>query len=135
MRRANVQYTHTYRVVAAVDIVAEEEVIGIWRLAADLKQLHQITELPMHVPAYCHRCVYLYILHALTYTHTSSSHTVTSAFTWTCTHTHTHTHTHASSIITSIPAYRVGGPVGESARLEERARVGKKDHVKRRDFV
>jgi hypothetical protein len=104
-----VQYTHTeYRVVASVDIVAKEEVIGIWRLAADLKQLHQITELPMHVPAYCHRCVYLYIYYTLTYTRRPRilSPVRLPVFV----HTLTHTHTHVISIII-IPAYWLGGPV------------------------
>ena len=105
MRRANVQYTHTYRVVAAVDIVAEEEVIGIWRLAADLKQLHQITELPMHVPAYCHRCVYLYIYYTHSHTRTRRPRILSRV----CLPVFVHTLTHAHIII--IPAYWVGGPV------------------------
>jgi hypothetical protein len=38
-------------VVAAVDIVAEEEVVCVGDLSPDLKQLHQVVELPVDVAA------------------------------------------------------------------------------------
>ena len=43
------------RVEAAVDKVAHEEVVCVWYISADSKQLHQIVKLPVYVAAYCDR--------------------------------------------------------------------------------
>ena len=40
-----------YRVVATVDIVAHEQVVGVWARAADPKDLDEIVELRMDVAA------------------------------------------------------------------------------------
>ena len=42
-------------VPAAVDVVPEEDVVGVGRVAADLEQLQQVVELPVDVPADGHR--------------------------------------------------------------------------------
>ncbi len=42
-------------VVASVDVVAHEEVVGLWDPAPDPEELHEVQELAMDVPAYCHR--------------------------------------------------------------------------------
>ena len=44
-----------HRVVAAIDIVAHEQVVGVRRVAADFEQLHEIVELAVHVAAHRHR--------------------------------------------------------------------------------
>ena len=43
------------RVVATIDVITHEEVVGIWRLAANSKELFQIMELAMNVTADCDR--------------------------------------------------------------------------------
>lgn len=45
--------THLDRVVAAVDIVAEKKVARVGRVAADLKQFHQVVVLTVDVAANC----------------------------------------------------------------------------------
>ncbi len=40
-------------VVATVDIISHEKVVGIWRLSANFKELFQVMELPMDVSANC----------------------------------------------------------------------------------
>ena len=39
-------------VVASVNIVAHEEIVGVGRLAPDLEELHEVVELSVHVPAH-----------------------------------------------------------------------------------
>ena len=46
---------HLDRIVAAVDVVAQEEVARVGRVAADLKQLHQVVVLAMDVATDCKR--------------------------------------------------------------------------------
>ena len=41
------------REVAAIDVVAEEEVARARRRAADLEQLEQVEELAVHIAAHC----------------------------------------------------------------------------------
>ena len=41
-------------VVASIDIVSHEQVVGVWGLSAHLEKLHQIVELSMHVTAHRH---------------------------------------------------------------------------------
>lgn len=43
------------RVVAAIDVVSHEEVVGLGRLAANLEQLQQVVELAVDVTANGHR--------------------------------------------------------------------------------
>ena len=47
------------RVVATIDVVAHEEVVGVGRLASDLEQFAQIVELAVNVTADCHWCTHL----------------------------------------------------------------------------
>ena len=49
-------------VVASVDIVAHEEVICVWRLAANTEKLHKVVELTMYVAAYSHRTFHLIMI-------------------------------------------------------------------------
>lgn len=42
-------------VITTIDIVAHKQIIGIWRLAANAKQFHQIMELTMNVATNRHR--------------------------------------------------------------------------------
>ena len=46
-------------VVAAIDVVAHEEVVGVRGLSANLEQLAQVVELAMNVTADRHRRAYL----------------------------------------------------------------------------
>ena len=46
-------------VVAAIDVVAHEEVVGVRGLSANLEQLAQVVELAMDVTADRHRRTYL----------------------------------------------------------------------------
>lgn len=39
------------RVVATVNIVPHEQVVGVGRLAADLEELHEVVELTVHIAA------------------------------------------------------------------------------------
>ena len=58
-------YDKTYRfdtVIASVDIVAHEEVICVWRLAANTEKVHKVVELTMYVAAYGHRTFHLMII-------------------------------------------------------------------------
>lgn len=48
-----------HRIVASVHIVSHEEVVSVWRLAPDLKQLHQVMELTVDVATDCHRTSHL----------------------------------------------------------------------------
>ena len=41
-------------VVTSVNIVTHEEIVGVWRLASDPEQLHQIMELTVNISAHCH---------------------------------------------------------------------------------
>jgi len=43
-----------YAVVAPVHVVPHEEIVGVWRLAADLEELHKVVELSMDVSAHRH---------------------------------------------------------------------------------
>jgi hypothetical protein len=45
--------------VTPVDVVAEEEIPSLGRVAADLEELHQIEVLPVDIPAHRDRCVHL----------------------------------------------------------------------------
>jgi len=45
-------------VVATIDIVAHEQVVGVGRLSADLEQLHEVVELAVDVAANCHRTLH-----------------------------------------------------------------------------
>ncbi len=45
----------THRVVAAVDVVAHEQVVGVGRVAADAEQLHEVVELAVDVATHCDR--------------------------------------------------------------------------------
>lgn len=47
------------RIVASVDIVSHEEIVGVWRLPPNLKQLHQVMKLTMDISADCHRTSHL----------------------------------------------------------------------------
>ena len=46
-------------VVAAIDVVAHEQVVGVRGLSTNLEQLTQVMELTMDVTANCHRSAYL----------------------------------------------------------------------------
>jgi len=46
-------------VVATIDIVTHEQVVGVGRLSTDLKELEQIMELTMDITANRHRCAHL----------------------------------------------------------------------------
>ena len=48
---ANEERNCLNRVVAAVDVVAGEEVIGLRRIAANLEELHEVVELAVNVTA------------------------------------------------------------------------------------
>ena len=39
------------RVVATVNVVPHEQVVGVGRLAADLEELHKVVELTVHIAA------------------------------------------------------------------------------------
>ena len=41
------------RIEAPVNEVAHEEIVCVWYIATDSKQLHQVVELAMYVAAYC----------------------------------------------------------------------------------
>jgi len=43
-----------YAVVAPVHVVPHEEIVGVWRLATDLEELHEVVELAMDVTAHRH---------------------------------------------------------------------------------
>ena len=43
------------RIIASVHIVAHEKIISIGRSSSNLKQLHQVVELPMHISAHSYR--------------------------------------------------------------------------------
>lgn len=43
-----------HRIVTSVNIVSHEEVVGVWRLAPDLKQLHQVMELTVDISTHRH---------------------------------------------------------------------------------
>lgn len=47
------------RVVAAVDVVAHEQVVGVGAAAAYPEQLHQVVELAVHVTTNGHRAFHL----------------------------------------------------------------------------
>lgn len=47
------------RVVASVDVVTHEQVVGVWGLAAEAEQLLQVMELTVDVAANRHRRFYL----------------------------------------------------------------------------
>ena len=40
--------------VATVDVVTHEEVVGVRRLAADLKQFHEVVKLAVNIATHCH---------------------------------------------------------------------------------
>lgn len=48
-----------HRIVASVHIVSHEEVVCVWRLAPDLKELHQVVKLTVDVPTDRHRTSHL----------------------------------------------------------------------------
>jgi len=56
---ANQQCHRLHRVVASVNVVAHEKVVGVWGPASDSEELHQIVELPVDVSADCHRTPHL----------------------------------------------------------------------------
>ena len=43
-----------HRVVSSVDVVSHEQVVCVGRLSPNTEELHQVVELAMHVPTYCH---------------------------------------------------------------------------------
>ena len=43
-----------HRVVSSVDVVPHEQVVCVGRLSPNTEELHQVVELAMHVPTYCH---------------------------------------------------------------------------------
>lgn len=43
-----------HRIVASVNIVSHEEIVSVWRLPSNLKQLHQVMELTMDISTDCH---------------------------------------------------------------------------------
>lgn len=57
--KSDEQCDSLYAVVAAVDVVAHEQIVGVRRAPADAEQLHQIVELAVDVPADCHRAFHL----------------------------------------------------------------------------
>ena len=48
-----------HRVVASVNIVSHEEVVCVWRLPPNLKQLHQVVKLAVDISTDCHRTPHL----------------------------------------------------------------------------
>ena len=48
-----------HRVVASVNIVSHEEVVCVWRLPPNLKQLHQVMKLAVDISTDCHRTPHL----------------------------------------------------------------------------
>lgn len=48
-----------HRVVASVNIVSHEEVVSVWRLPSDLKQLHEVMKLTVDISTDCHRTSHL----------------------------------------------------------------------------
>ena len=47
-------------IVPTVDIVPQKQVIGVGNLPTYFKELHQIIELPMHIPAQEHRRAHIH---------------------------------------------------------------------------
>ena len=48
-----------HTVVASVNIVSHEEIIGVGALAADPEELHQVMKLTVHIATHCHRAFHL----------------------------------------------------------------------------
>ena len=45
--------------IATVDVVAHEEIVGVWRLSSNLEELQQVMKLAMHVAADGHGTFHL----------------------------------------------------------------------------
>lgn len=43
-----------YGIVASVHVVPHEEVVGVWRLPSDLKQLHEVMKLTVDISTHRH---------------------------------------------------------------------------------
>ena len=52
-----------HTVVSSVHIVPHKEIIGVGTLPSDPEQLHQVMELAVNIPTYCHGTFHLGTMH------------------------------------------------------------------------